>query len=117
MCINGNRLYLRDESIHLVGEEHQFVWNSPSNRERSTLYVVELPDHRGIKLQISDDSADGRRIVSIPDYRTALLSDLQKSYKTAPQNFADGAARVLIALEQNPILRKELGRWLPDVLN
>ncbi|MFH1110759.1 MAG: TIR domain-containing protein [Planctomycetota bacterium] len=113
---HGNRLRIPDHWIHLVGDEHQFVWNAPENRERSTLFVVELPRHPGISLRVSDEAADGQRIVSIPDYEVDSLSNLLKAYTSRQEEFADGAERVLIEIERNNQVRMQLARWFPDIV-
>jgi hypothetical protein len=113
---HGNRLHIPDHWIHLIGDEHQFVWYAPNNRERSTLFVVEIPRHPGISLRISDEAADGRSIVSIPDYELDSLSNLLAAYKSGEREFADGAERVMIEIARNLNVRAQLGKWFPDIL-
>lgn len=113
---NGIRMTIPDAWIHRVGEEHQFHYDAPHNRERSTLFVVELPRHPGISLRVSDEGADGQCIVSIPDYEVDSLSNLLKVWAGRKDEFADGAERVLAEIQRNLELRKALARWFPDVL-
>lgn len=112
---HGNRLRIPDHWIHLVGDEHQFVWNAPTNRERSTLFVVELPRHPGVSLRISDEGADGQCIVSIADYEVDSLSNLLGAYTSRLQEFSDGAERIMIEIARNSELRTKLGKWFPDI--
>ena len=116
LYVHGNRLQIPDYWIHQVGCEHHFVWNAPKDRERSTLFVIEVPSHPGITLHVSDEGADGRTIVCIPDYEVDSLSDILRTYTSREREFAHGAERVLIEIGRDPELRAELAKWFPDIL-
>lgn len=78
-----------------VGREFEFEWESPGNRECSTVFVVTLPSHPALSAVAVDEDATGGRIVSIPMIRYDRLDTLLEAYDKQPSMFADGAARVL----------------------
>ena len=111
LVLNGTRLRIPDAWLHQVGPDHYFECFSPQDRERSTLFVVTLPNHPALRVQLTDEAADGVELLHVSTYETARLADLAADYRSGRKEFASGAERILSAYEGDPEIRTELESW------
>ncbi len=111
LLLNGTRLLIPDAWIHQIGPDHRFECFSPQDRERSTLFVVTLPQHPALTIYLTDEAADGIQLLNVKTFCTAKFPDLVEEFLRGKKEFASGAERVFIAYEQDPAIREEIDRW------
>lgn len=110
LYVCGDQIRIDERWVEKVGEDFSLEWPIPDaparllqddfvNRERSTLWVIRLPNHHGIEIRAGDDDVAGNEYRRIPssDIKRAPLSELVKRRN----DFADGGYRVFHKFANN----------------
>jgi hypothetical protein len=83
--------------FHRFGEPGEWEHDSAENKEMSTLHFIRLPNDRS--WSIGDSNQDSVLPVEF------TFEELMSRFQEAPDDFADGAGRVLSKLSRDPQLR------------
>jgi hypothetical protein len=87
---NGEPYVLLDTDIGPFTMPGELVADEPNNLEFSTGFVVRLPSH--CRAMMADEQADGA--LAPLETRRLARQELHRMFRDAPEQFADGAARI-----------------------
>jgi 8-oxo-dGTP pyrophosphatase MutT (NUDIX family) len=133
LSLGRHRIPVENEWLEPVCEHRQFEVDCVlknrqgkvvgRNRERSSLFVLTVPPHPGLRIRFQDEDRFGLGFVDAPAGQHSL-SDLVLKYRERAQGcendrvdgpvsevFADGAGRILRECMLNPETTEELSRY------
>ena len=79
------------------------------NREFSTAFVLALPPNH--KVTMWDTDREGEHQLEVTEI---TFEELLKEYKNKPEDFADGASRILDKVSKDPSLARELQKLIVE---
>jgi len=117
LFLGRRRVPVEVDWLKQIGRAYQFTVNVSTtragepfiNRERSTLFALTVPPHPALYPEIQDEAFDGIHFVEM-NLEVYSLSTLVERFKTRPDEFADGAARILKKYNRDITVRRALDR-------
>ncbi len=109
LTVDGQPYIIPITDVHMFTDLGEMFVDQPMNVEYSTGFVVFLPESTHPSdgtVKVFDDDLDGS--VQEFDCQRVPLDTIRQSFRNNPDDFADGASRILSRLDENPIFEKKL---------
>jgi 8-oxo-dGTP pyrophosphatase MutT (NUDIX family) len=111
LTVDGQPYIIPVTDVHMFTDLGEMFVNQPMNVEYSTGFVVFLPNSTSPTegtVKVFDDDLDGS--VQEFDCERILLATMRQNFRDNPDDFADGASRILSRLDDNPDFEQKLMR-------
>jgi len=102
------RVTIRDEWLVALSDSFALESTEPTNRERSTVFGLRVPDNIEI---LAQDELENQGVVQLST-RSYTLDELLTDFKASPKKFADGLRRVLDRVSTDQAFRTRVEQFL-----
>lgn len=99
---NGYPEIVSEKDLRIIGNIGEFAWNGIHNVERSTLFLVRIP--QGCSIHPMEDMR-GRNVRLKTEFLT--LDEVVDRFEKH-EDFADGARRILLRIKEDSVLFQEI---------